>query len=332
MDSDFSLFPKAASTIAPRVDALYLFMVWLTIVLTTIIAVLIVYYAVKYRRANKVDRTRPATSIWVEIVWILAPLPILLLIFFWGAEVFFVMARPPADTMEFTVVGKQWMWKFQHPTGQREIDTLHIPVGRAIRFKMISQDVIHSMFVPAFRVKQDVLPGRYTTLWFEATEVGEYHLFCAEYCGTKHAAMRGTVTVMTARDYQEWLSGGGEQEPPAVAGQKIFEQLRCGSCHLGGGAQQRGPALHNLFGSPVKLADGSNVVADENYLRESIVRPQARVVAGYQPIMPSYAVNFETNEEGLLDLIAYLKAMNEDGVIRTDRAATSEPEANPKQQ
>src|SRR5687768_16332831 len=192
MDSDFDLFPQAASTIADRVDALYLFLVGLTIVVTAIIAVLIVYYAVKYRRANKVDRTRPATSIWVEIVWILAPLPILLLIFFWGAEVFFAMARPPADTMEFTVVAKQWMWKFQHPTGQREIDTLHIPVGRAIRFKMISQDVIHSMFVPAFRVKQDVLPGRYTTLWFEATEVGEYHLFCAEYCGTKHSAMRGT--------------------------------------------------------------------------------------------------------------------------------------------
>ena len=317
MDSDFTLFPKAASTIAPRVDAVYLFLVWLTIVLTTIIAVLIVYYAVKFRRANKVDRTRPATSIWVEIVWMLAPLPVLLLIFFWGADVFFAMVRPPADTMEFTVVGKQWMWKFQHPTGQREIDTLHIPVGRAIRFKMISQDVIHSMFVPAFRVKQDVLPGRYTTLWFEATEVGEYHLFCAEYCGTKHSGMKGTVTVMSARDYQNWLAGGGEQEPPAVAGQKVFEQLRCGSCHLGGGSQQRGPALHNVFGSPVKLNDGSTVVADENYLRESIVRPQARIVAGYQPIMPSYAVNFETNEEGLLDLIAYLTSMNEDGSIAT---------------
>jgi cytochrome c oxidase subunit 2 len=335
MDSDFNLFPKAASTIAPRVDAIYLFLVWMTIVLTTIIAVLIVYYAVKYRRANKVDRTRPATSIWVEIVWILAPLPILLLIFFWGAEVFFVMARPPADTMDFNVVAKQWMWKFQHPTGQREIDTLHIPVGRAIRFKMISQDVIHSMFVPAFRVKQDVLPGRYTTLWFEATEVGEYHLFCAEYCGTKHAAMKGTVTVMSARDYQNWLAGGGDQEPPAVAGQKIFEQLRCGSCHLGGGSQQRGPALHNVFGSPIKLNDGSTVVADENYLRESIVRPQARIVAGYQPIMPSYAVNFETNEEGLLDLIAYLKSMNEDGTIATkpETAATGSTNggANEKQ-
>ncbi len=326
MDSDFPLFPKAASTIAPRVDAIYIFLVLMTIVLTTLVAVLIIYYAVKYRRANKVDRTPPPTKIWVEIVWMLGPLPVLLLIFFWGADIFFAMARPPDDAMEFTVVAKQWMWKFQHPTGQREIDTLHIPVGRPVRFRMISQDVIHSMYVPAFRVKQDVLPGRYSTLWFEATEVGEYHLFCAEYCGTKHSGMRGIVTVMTAHDYQEWLAGGADQEPPAVSGQKMFEQLRCGSCHLGGGSQQRGPALHNLFGSPVKLTDGSTVVADETYIRESIVRPQARTVAGYQPIMPSYAVNLESNEEGLLDLIAYLKVMNEDGSIRTeDAAATANP-------
>ncbi|MEX2026683.1 MAG: cytochrome c oxidase subunit II [Pirellulaceae bacterium] len=327
MDSDFTLFPKAASTIAGRVDALYLFLVGLTILVTALIAGLIVYYAVKYRRANQVDRTRPATSIWVEVVWILAPLPILLLIFFWGAEIYFAMVRPPANTMKFTVVAKQWMWKFQHPTGQREIDALHVPVGQPVRFTMISQDVIHSMYVPAFRVKMDVLPGRYTTLWFEATEVGEYHLFCAEYCGTKHASMRGKVVVMTARDYQDWLSGGAEKEPPAVAGQKLFEQLRCGSCHLGGGTPQRGPALHNLFGRPVKMADGSTVVADETYLRQSIVQPQARTVASYQPIMPSFAVNFETDEEGLLDLIAYLKAMNEDGSIRTEGAAPPPPKS-----
>jgi cytochrome c oxidase subunit 2 len=253
----------------------------------------------------------------MEAAWILAPLPILLLIFFWGADVFFDMSRPPDDAMEFKVVGKQWMWKFQHPTGQREIDSLHIPVNRPIRFEMISQDVIHSMFVPAFRVKQDVLPGRYTTLWFEATEVGEYHLFCAEYCGTKHSTMRGKVVVMTARDYEEWLSGRKDDEPPAVRGQKIFEQLRCGSCHLGGGSQQRGPPLVGVFGRPVKLKDGSTVVADDSYLRESIVQPQSRIVAGFQPIMPSFAVNFENDEEGLLDLIAYIKAMDEKGEIGT---------------
>jgi cytochrome c oxidase subunit 2 len=229
--------------------------------------------------------------------------------------------------MEFKVVAKQWMWKFQHPTGQREIDALHIPVNTPVRFEMISQDVIHSMFVPAFRVKQDVLPGRYTSLWFEATEVGEYHLFCAEYCGTKHSMMRGKVVVMTARDYQDWLSGRKDDEPPAVRGQKIFEQLRCGSCHLGTAPEQRGPALAGVFGGPVKLKDGSTTVADEGYLRESIVQPQARIVAGFQPIMPSFAVNFEKDEEGLLDLIAYIKAMDETGGI-TPAAPAKPPDEN----
>jgi cytochrome c oxidase subunit 2 len=161
-------------------------------------------------------------------------------------------------------------------------------------------------------------------MWFEATEVGEYHLFCAEYCGTKHSGMRGTVVVMTARDYENWLSGRKDEEPPAVRGQKVFEQLRCGSCHLGTGGEQRGPVLAGVFGRPVKLKDGSTAVADEGYLRESIVRPQARTVAGYQPIMPSFAVNFEKDEEGLLDLIAYIKAMDEKGSISTGTATNSQ--------
>jgi cytochrome c oxidase subunit 2 len=320
MDTDFELFPKAASTIAGRVDGLYMFLVWMTVILTLLVAVLIVYYAVKYRRANPIDRTKPPTSIWVEIVWILAPLPILLLIFFWGADVFFAMVRPPDNTMEFKVVGKQWMWKFQHPSGQREIDTLHVPIGRPIRFTMISQDVIHSMFVPAFRVKQDVLPGRYTSLWFEATRLGEYHLLCAEYCGTKHSGMRGKVVVMTARDYQDWLSGRKDKEPPAIAGQKLFEQLRCGSCHIGTAqVRPRGPALNNLFRRPVKLTTGDTVIADDVYLRESILQPRAKVVAGYEPIMPPFQE--QISEEGVLDLIAYIKSMNEDGSIGPDTKA-----------
>jgi cytochrome c oxidase subunit 2 len=326
MDTDFSLFPKAASTIADDVDRLYLFLVWMTVVLSVIVAVLIVYYAVKYRRAHKIDRTRPPTRLWMEIAWIIAPLPVLLFIFFWGADVFFAMNRPPDDTMEFTVVAKQWMWKFQHPSGQREIDTLHVPLGQPIRLTMISQDVIHSLFVPAFRVKMDVLPGRYTTLWFEATAVGEYHLFCAEYCGTKHSAMRGKVVVMTARDYQDWLAGGRSQEPPAVAGQKLFEQLRCGSCHLAGVAadRPRGPALHNLFGRPVKLKSGETVTANDAYLRESILQPRAKVVEGFETIMPPYEE--QVSEEGVLDLIAYIKAMNEEGNISPNTSATTNGE------
>jgi cytochrome c oxidase subunit 2 len=313
MDTGFQLFPKAASTIAHRVDTLYLFMVWLTVIVSVVIATLIVYYAVKYRRANNVDRTRAHTGLWLEMTWILAPLPVLLVIFYWGADIFFDMARPPTDAMEFTVVAKQWMWKFQHPTGQREIDNLHVPTGRAIRFTMISQDVIHSMFVPAFRVKQDVLPGRYTSLWFMPTTPGQYHLFCAEYCGTNHAKMGGTVTVMAPREYQAWLAGGNDQEPPIIRGQKLFEQMRCGSCHLGGGERPRGPPLHQLFGRQVKLANGDTVVADEDYLRESILRPRAKVVAGYEPIMPPFEE--QISEEGVLDLIAYIKGMNEAGGV-----------------
>jgi cytochrome c oxidase subunit II len=313
MDTSFRLFPQAASPIADRVDHLYLFMVWMTVILTLLIAGSIVYFAVKYRRGNKVNRKRLGHGTWLEIVWILAPLPVLLLIFYWGADIFFAMARPPKNAMEFTVVAKQWMWKFQHPTGQREIDTLHVPVGRAIRFTMISQDVIHSMFVPVFRVKQDVLPGRYTSLWFQPTDPGEYHLFCAEYCGTNHAKMRARVTVMTARDYQNWLSGGKEQEPPAIRGQKLFEQMRCGSCHLGGGERPRGPPLYGLFGRQVKLTSGETVTADDDYIRESILRPRAKVVAGYEPIMPPFEE--QLSEEGVLDLIAYIKSMNEAGGV-----------------
>jgi cytochrome c oxidase subunit 2 len=325
MDTSFRLFPKAASTIAGRVDNLYLFLVWMTVILTLLVAVLIIYFAVKYRRAAKVNRTRPPTSMWVEVSWMIAPLPVLLVIFFWGADIFFAMSRPPEDTMEFNVVAKQWMWKFQHPTGQREIDTLHVPVGRAVRFTMISQDVIHSLYFPAFRVKQDVLPGRYTSLWFEATEVGEYHLFCAEYCGTKHASMIGRVHVMTARDYQDWLAGGSDKEPPAVRGQKLFEQLRCGSCHLGGGERPRGPALSNLFGRPVKLASGETVAADDAYLRESILRPRATIVAGYEPLMPPFEQ--QISEEGVLDLIAYIKSMNEGGQVTPTQEDTRQKNA-----
>jgi cytochrome c oxidase subunit II len=311
MDTSFRLFPQAASPIADRVDHLYLFMLCLTVVVTVVVAGLILYFAIKYRRGNNVNRKQGQHGLWMEIIWILAPLPVLLLIFYWGADIFFSMARPPNNAMEFTVVAKQWMWKFQHPTGQREIDTLHVPVGRPVRFTMISQDVIHSMFVPVFRVKQDVLPGRYTSLWFQATEPGEYHLFCAEYCGTNHAKMGGRVTVMTARDYENWLAGGKEQEPPAVRGEKLFEQMRCGSCHLGGGERPRGPPLVGLFGSQVKLSSGETVTADDNYLRESILRPRAKVVAGYEPIMPPFEE--QISEEGVLDLIAYIKSMNSAG-------------------
>lgn len=317
MNTDFRLFPESASTIAGRVDAVYLFLVALTAFFTLLIAGLIVFFAVRYRRGARVDRTRGHVSLWVEISWMVAPLPVLLFIFFWSTNVYFAMQRPPAGAMEVGVVGKQWMWKIQQPGGRREINELHVPTGKAVRLTMISQDVIHSFYIPAFRVKQDVLPGRYTSLWFEATVPGEYHLFCAEYCGTDHSRMIGRVVVMSPSDYESWLSGTAADEPPAVAGQKLFEQMRCDGCHRGAeGIPSRGPPLEGLYVRAVPLATGDTVIADDNYLRESILLPTAKVVAGFQPIMPTF--QGQISEEGVMQIVAYIKSLDEGGAARDD--------------
>jgi cytochrome c oxidase subunit 2 len=231
-----------------------------------------------------------------------------MVIFAWGASLFFTISRPPAGALEIQVVGKQWMWKFQHPDGQREINELHVPVGRPVKLTMASEDVIHSFFVPAFRVKMDVVPGRTTTTWFEATKPGVYHLFCAEYCGTKHSGMIGRVVVLEPVQYQQWLSGGAIGEPPALAGEKLFRNLGCNACHRPGPGGL-GPSLEGLFGTSRELQTGDTVMADEDYLRESILNPNARIVAGYQPIMPPFQGRI--TEEGLLQLIAYIKSLGE---------------------
>ena len=311
MNTDFQLFPDAASTAAGAVDQLYLFMVALSVVMTAVIASLVVFLAVKYRRHNKVDRTQRPVSMRMELSWIILSLPILLFIFVWGAKVCFFMLRSPEHSMPITCVAKQWMWKFQHQGGRREIDSLHVPINQPVRLTMISQDVIHSFYVPAFRVKQDVLPGRYSTVWFEATTPGEYQLFCAEYCGTNHSRMVGRVIALTPDDFAAWL-GGQESgdEPPHVTGQKLFEQHQCASCHrppADASVPPRGPALEGLFQNPVPLVTGQTVLADDAYLRESILRPAAKVVAGYESIMPTY--EGQIDEEGVLQLIAYIKSM-----------------------
>jgi cytochrome c oxidase subunit 2 len=312
MNTDFQLFPDAASSAAGQVDALYLFLVALSLVLTLGIAGTIVYLVVKYRRAAVVDRTQEPTSLRMELLWIVLPLPVLLFIFAWGAKTCLYLLRPPAHAMPVTVVAKQWMWKFQHPDGRREIDVLHVPVNRPVRLTMVSQDVIHSFFVPAFRVKQDVLPGRYTSVWFQAEKPGDYRLYCAEYCGTNHSRMKGRIVAQTPEDFAAWLSGEtGADEPPHVTGEKLFEQLQCGSCHRPEGVAGRGPALANVFGSSVPLVSGETVTADDAYLRESILRPPAKVVAGYQSIMPAY--EGLVSEEGVLELIAYIKSLRSEG-------------------
>jgi cytochrome c oxidase subunit 2 len=310
MWSGTPLFPEQASTMAARVDSLYFFLVGLTVFFSLLIAGLIVTYAVKFRRRTPDSiGARIHGGLMLEVTWSVIPFLITMGIFFWGASVFVAMSRPPDQTLNVYVVGKQWMWKFQHLDGQREINELHVPVGRAVKLIMTSEDVIHDVFVPAFRVKADVIPGRYTHLWFEPTKPGTYHLFCAEYCGTRHSGMIGQIVVMEPNDYQSWLSGGTEEGSLASAGQKLFADLACNTCHRPD-AQARGPVLQNLFGKTVELASGERVVVDEAYIRESILNPMAKVTLGFQPIMPTF--QGLVNEEGLLELIEYVKSLKQD--------------------
>ena len=308
MNTEFNFMPEQASSFAADVDAVYGFLLLVSGVFTVLIAFLVMFFAIKYRRGSKADRTQGESHFFfMELAWILVPLLLTFPMFYFGAVVYFEQSRPPEGAMEINVVGKQWMWKFQHPEGNSEINDLHVPLGQPVKLNMISEDVIHSVYIPAFRVKQDVLPGGYTTLWFKPTKPGKYHLFCAEYCGAKHSEMRGYVYVMEPSQYQEWLAGRAPAMSTAAAGEKLFEQLRCNSCHLGGGQQGRGPALEDLFRSEVALQDGNTVIADEAYIRESILQPQAKIVRGYPPLMPSYAG--QIGEEGILQLIAEIKSL-----------------------
>jgi cytochrome c oxidase subunit 2 len=307
MFSGFSLFPEQASTMAGRVDALYFALVGISAFFSVLIAGLIVYFAIRYRRRSP-DSVGAGIhgSLVLELAWSGLPFLITMGVFVWGASVFFAMSRPPDEALNIYVVGKQWMWKFQHLDGQREINELHVPVGRPVKMIMTSEDVIHDFFVPAFRVKADVIPGRYTSIWFQATKPGRYHLFCAEYCGTRHSGMIGQVVVMDPSEYQTWLSGGSPEGSLASAGAKLFADLACNTCHRPD-AQGRGPVLEGLFGNSVTLQSGETLTVDEAYVRESILTPSARIAAGFQPIMPTF--QGIVTEEQLLELIEYVKSL-----------------------
>src|SRR5437868_2399896 len=300
------IWPTQGSTHAANLDALFIFLLLVTGLTTLVIFILILLFAVKYRYSKGHEPAHIEGSIPVEITWTLAPFGFFLVFFVWGAVLYFQERTPPRGAMEIYVVGKQWMWKLQHLEGQREINELHVPVNRDVVLIMTSQDVVHSFFVPAFRIKQDAIPGRYTVTWFHAIKPGAYHLFCAEYCGTQHSGMIGRIVVMNPADYQAWLSGGGAEGSLAATGQKLFQELGCVSCHRSD-VQGRGPNLVGLFGKPVLLADGRTVTADENYLRESILNPGVKIVAGFQNIMPTF--QGVVNEEQLLSLIAYIKSL-----------------------
>jgi cytochrome c oxidase subunit 2 len=303
----FPLLPERASALAGEVDALFFFIVAVTLVFAVGISIALLFFAIKYRR--RADDARPAEihgSLALELTWTLIPLGIVVVMFAWGAKVYFHMNRPPDGAMTVSVVAKRWMWKLQHPTGQREINELHVPVGRAVKLVITSEDVIHSFFVPAFRIKKDAVPGRYNVAWFRATKVGSYHLFCAEYCGTEHARMGGRVVVMEPEAYETWLAGGPAPESPVAAGEKLFSDLNCITCHRADSAG-RGPVLQGLFGRAVQLEGGGTAAADEAYVRESIVNPAAKVVAGYQPVMPTY--QGQVSEEQLMALVAYIRSL-----------------------
>jgi cytochrome c oxidase subunit 2 len=299
--------PEQASSFAAEVDALYLFLVALTVFFTVAIAGCELVFAIKYRRRSAAEVPPEIEgSRTLEIIWIVVPFIIVMILFFWSSSIYFKLYRAPKEALEIFITGKQWMWRAQHPDGQREINELHLPLGRRVKLTMTSEDVLHAYYIPAFRTKADVVPGRYTTIWFETTKTGTFHLFCAEYCGNQHSGMIGKVVVQEPAEYQAWLSGGATEGSPAVAGQKLFASLACNTCHRGD-AQARGPALEGLFGTTVKLSSGEAVTADESYIRESILNPRAKVAAGYDPIMPTF--QGQVSEEQILQLIAYIKSI-----------------------
>jgi cytochrome c oxidase subunit II len=306
LDKFIPLWPEQASTMAGKMDALYLFLVGNTIFFTVLVAAMVIGFSIKYRKSKNPVATQIEGSVPLEIFWSAVPLGIAMLIFVWAAVVYFDLMRAPRDSMEVYVTAKQWMWKTQHPSGAREINQLHIPVNTNVRLTMISQDVIHSFFVPEFRIKHDVLPNRYSYIWFNASKTGTYKILCTEYCGTKHSGMIGEVYVMDPAAYQVWLSGGSAGGSLSQAGEKLFSGLGCVTCHSGESGS-RGPNLAGIYGQPQKTADGRAVVADDDYIRESILNPQAKLVAGYGPIMPTFAG--QVSEESLIQLVAYVKTL-----------------------
>jgi len=321
------LMPRQASSIALQVDLVYGYLTAISVFFTVLIAVAAIYLSVRHRRRSE-QEVPPEVhgNIFLEIIWIAVPTVIALSIFVTGAVLFFHMSTPPPGTIEIYGVGKQWMWKFQHPEGQREINDLHVPVGQPVRVTLTSEDVLHSFYVPDFRVKMDVVPGRYTSTWFEATKAGVYNLFCAEYCGTSHSGMIGKVYAMLPQDYEKWLQKtSGDGVSMASRGQKLFEEKRCNSCH-GQVSSALGPPLKGIYGSDVALVDGRTIKVDDKYLRESILFPRKKVVAGYEPVMPTY--HGQISEEDLLQIISYVKSLTKESNNESDTTTKAADETS----
>lgn len=305
----FGLAPPAASTGAHDVDTLMIGVMVITCAFTLLIFALVIGFSVRYRAGSDAPRERPPRgNMRMEVGWLIGVAIIGVGMWAWGAFVFVTEESPPADAVPIAVVAKQWMWKVQHENGRREIDRIHVPVGRPVVLRLTSEDVIHSLFVPAFRIKQDVLPGRYTTLWFQATEPGTYPIYCAEYCGADHSAMRAEVVVQSDAEYAAWLAEGAPERSLAATGAELFRQKGCSGCH-GPRATTPAPPLEGLYQRPVVLASGASVTADDAYLRDAMLRPLDQVVAGYAPLMPTFAGRLDESE--LSALIAYIRSLGD---------------------
>lgn len=305
--ADIPLWPPTASEQAGQIDALYIIISVITVVMTLGIFAAIIFFAYKYRREAHPHATQIEGSTRLELFWSITPFFVFLGMFAWGAQIYYAAQTPPKNAMEIFVTGKQWMWKVQYPNGTREINELHVPIGQPVKVTLASEDVIHSFSIPAFRVRHDVMPGHYNQLWFTANKEGDYHLFCTEYCGLWHSKMIGTVHVLPQKEWAAWASGGGGQGSLADQGQKNFQQFGCATCHLLD-QQGRCPNLRGLYNKPVQLADGRTVIADDAYLRESILDPNAKIVAGFEPnVMPNF--KGQVSEEGVIQLIAFIKSL-----------------------
>jgi cytochrome c oxidase subunit 2 len=320
--TNFALFPPEASKIAPQMDALYFFMVLVSLVGLTLVILLVTSFSILYNRNRHPVAVQIEGSTLLEATWTIIPLGLFLIMFVWGALLYFRIYTPPANAMNIYIVGKQWMWKAEHPGGQHEINSLHVPTGRAIQLTIISQDVFHSFSIPAFRVKREAIPGRYSSVWFEPTVPGTYHLFCTQYCGTEHSHMIGEVVVLTPDDYKKWLEGSTSGASLAQNGERLFASLSCTACH-NTRPDARGPSLANVYGSRLTLSTGQQITADDAYLREAILNPSQHITQGYAPIMPTY--QGQISEEGVIDLVEYIKNLDSDYRVQQTTASTTLP-------
>jgi cytochrome c oxidase subunit II len=321
-----ALFPREASTVAPWMDALYFFLLAMTVVGLLLVGAILLTFSLRYRKSVHPVATQIEGSTLLEATWTIIPLAIFLVCFVWGALLYFRIYNPPVNSMNIYIVGKQWMWKAEHPGGQHEIDALHVPAGRPVQLTMISQDVFHSFSIPDFRVKREVIPGRYSTVWFNATTPGTYHIFCTQYCGTNHSAMIGEVTVLTPADYEKWTQESTSGMSLAQNGERLFASMGCNACHSGNAAA-RGPNLSGVYGSKLQLTNGQEVLVNEAYLRDAILNPSQHITAGYAPIMPTY--QGQISEDGLIDLVEYVKTLKTNYRVQQTLTTSQSDQAAP---